>query len=329
MLEHWLDEDAVEAELTRAYSDQFPDPGDQQKWKDAYQRWRKLDKLEEFFPKSGDVYVDGGAIDNTPSNTIIDATREWLDRTGKSNREVEIDSYIVFLEPKPVISKDDVEDPAFHQVVARTLKIQEVAKQTSDAVVVDTINYFGKKAEALGETLTVVLENFQEQLSKLPQTERDQVLSDLYKSAQDAKLRGYLKDTPDGLVERIVDWAEDILDNRLPLQVNEVVIYPETMPMGTLQFTERLGYRHDNAVKMLTTGCAHTLWTVWESLGRKSQSKLDEKDKIYLRLAQKWTGLKENPKNIKELKELQGTWKCQRKACAFYHGHCTHGAKKS
>ncbi|WP_304509264.1 BatA domain-containing protein, partial [Anaerotignum sp.] len=68
----------------------------------------------------------------------------------------------------------------------------------------------------------------------------------------------------DGLsvLTRLENWGEEKIGRRLPLQVNQITIHPEEMPMSTLQFTERLGYRKKNAIEMLTMGCYNTLWTL-------------------------------------------------------------------
>ncbi len=65
-----------------------------------------------------------------------------------------------------------------------------------------------------------------------------------------------------GTLEFMKDWAEEMLASRLPLQVDEVKIYPEDMTLSTLQFTERLGYKQKNAVDMITMGCYNTLMTI-------------------------------------------------------------------
>ena len=46
-------------------------------------------------------------------------------------------------------------------------------------------------------------------------------------------------------------WADEIITQKLPLHIDKVVIYPDEMPMSTLQFTERLGYRQEKAIQML------------------------------------------------------------------------------
>jgi hypothetical protein len=40
------------------------------------------------------------------------------------------------------------------------------------------------------------------------------------------------------------------------------------MPLRTLAFTERLGYRKEFAIEMLTMGCYNTLWALRKHLDR-------------------------------------------------------------
>jgi hypothetical protein len=279
--------------------------------------------MRDFFPTLGDAYVDGGAIDNTPSNSAIDATREWAESAAKSKRNVALDLYVVFLEPEPLVRSVDVEDPALHQVVQRTLEIQGVAKQSADAVVVDTINTFGKRGERLGDTLLLVLDSYRETLRSLDQDERDAILDRLLESARERALRGYLGTDGQGILERMEAWAQGLVDNRLPLQVDVVRIYPEEMPLGTLQFTERLGYRQENGIAMLTMGCHNTLWALRAHL--EGQSQLDDQDRQVLALARKWMGIETWPGEKSGQEKLRSTWRCRRSACVFHPTHCSHG----
>jgi glutamine synthetase len=144
-----------------------------------------------------------------------------------SKRDITLDLFVVFLHPEPTIEQTEVQDQALHQVVLRTLEIQGAAKQSSDAVVVDTINTFGQRAEKLGGTLAVVLESFQESLQSMDEDQRKNILDSLLAKARDQKLRGYLGKSSEGILERMEKWAENITNNRLPLHVNEVIIYPD------------------------------------------------------------------------------------------------------
>lgn len=56
-----------------------------------------------------------------------------------------------------------------------------------------------------------------------------------------------------------MDWTDEQIVQELPLHVEEVKIYPKQMPLDSLRFTERLGYRKENAIQMLTMGCYNTL----------------------------------------------------------------------
>jgi predicted acylesterase/phospholipase RssA len=323
MLTDWLDDSNVESKLTDAYRDVYMDrPLD--KWKSAYQRWCESESMRTFFPQAQDVYVDGGAIDNTPSNSAIDATREWVEGAEVSKRDVILDLYVVFLSPEPTLKQAEVEDQAFHQVIQRTLDILGAAQQSSDAVVVNTINTFGKRAERLGDTLLVLLESFQETLSSLDEEHRETALEQLREKAKQQQLRGYLGSSGEGIVERMNDWASDLIRGRLPLHVDSVIIYPDEMPLSTLQFTERLGYRQENAIKMLTMGCYHTLWALLNHLEKDGKA-LDDHDQQVLGLVKKWTGIEDLPKDTEELEGLRLNWRCRRTACVYYDQHCPHG----
>ena len=293
-------------------------------WEKTFERWRGSQSMREFFPQAGDAYIDGGAIDNTPSNSAIDATREWAERESISKRDLALDLYIVFLHPEPAIDPADVRDQAFHQVLQRTLAIQGAAKQTNDAVIVDTVNTFGQRGERLGDTLLVVLESYQKALESLDEEQKDAALNQVRQRAKEQQLRGYLGRSSEGILERIEGWAENIVSNRLPLHIDAVKIYPEEMPLSTLQFTERLGYRQDNALAMLTMGCHNTLWTLREHLEGQGSS-LDAQDKQTLSLARKWMGSEPWPQGHKEQENLRQTWRCQRTACVFHAQHCRRG----
>ncbi len=328
MLAHWLDDALVEDELTRAYLEQNPGEAARERWERTYQRWRDSASMRTFFPQSQDVYIDGGAIDNTPSNSAIDATREWAEAGNLSRRKISLDLYVVFLHPEPAIKPQEIGDPAMHEVVSRTLEIQSAAKQSSDAVTVDTINTFGQRAENLGDTLTLVLESCQELMESASPVQQKTIQDSLQQRARKSGLRGYLGSTSDGILERIQSWSQDQIQNKLPIHINKVVIYPDEMPMGTLQFTERLGYRHENAIRMLTSGCAHTLWAVLDHLGHTRQP-LDQQDQNALDLVQKWTGVDEIPPDEAGWQAVKKSWACQRTTCVFHATECPRGAQKS
>jgi hypothetical protein len=327
MLSNWLNDPEVETAFNETYKTLHPEE-DGDKWVKTYSRWRESHSMRAFFPQADDIYVDGGAIDNTPSNSAIDSTREWAEDEGVSKSDIVLDSYVVFLHPEPIIEQIDVQDLAFHEIAQRTLEIQGAAKQSSDAVVVDTINTFGRRGERLGETLLLLLDSYQEAMGVLDDDQKEAILDQLREKAREMKLRGYLGRSSEGILERMEDWASDLVYNRLPLQVNEVIIYPEEMPMSTLQFTERLGYRQENAINMLTMGCYHTLWTTINHLDDSKKDR-DAQDERVLALAKKWMGIEELPEDASELEEIHSSWNCQRTACVFHVYHCPRGGRKT
>jgi len=58
--------------------------------------------------------------------------------------------------------------------------------------------------------------------------------------------------------------------------------------MGTLQFTERLGYHKDNAILMLAAGCYDALWALRTHL--EAEIEPDARDRQVLAMARKWMG---------------------------------------
>jgi hypothetical protein len=95
-----------------------------------------------------------------------------------------------------------------------------------------------------------------------------------------------------------------------------------------LQFTERLGYRKDNAISMLMMGCYNTLWALRGHLEAQKKD-LDALDQQVLTLAKKWMGIDTWPAGSSEQEALRQTWRCQRTACVFHAHHCPHGARPS
>lgn len=319
ILAGWLDDPEVQSRMSQAH--QAPDDDG---WETTYESWRASETMRAFFPQAGDAYVDGGAIDNTPSNSAIDAVREWMDREGLSRRDVALDLYVVFLHPEPTVDPAEIRDPAFHQVVQRTLDIQGAAKKSSDAVTVETINTFGKRGERLGEALLLLLEGIEEALSALTPEQRSTVLEHLREAARERGIRGFRGESGAGILGRMEGWAEEILDERMPLQVRAMKVHPDDMPLSTLQFTERLGYRRENAVAMLTMGCYNALWALRRQL-EASTGHLDAQDERTLRLARRWMGSQSWPTDAAEQERMRGTWRCQRSACVFHARHCPHG----
>ena len=316
-----MDDPEVKARLTKAYLKGHPDISSQEKWHKTYQRWEQSLSMRSFFPRSDDVYVDGGAIDNTPSNSAIDATREWAEAEGISIRDLDLDLYVVFLDPEPTIEKDETGDPTLHQVVSRTLKIQGAAKRSSDAVVVDTINTFGRRAEILGDALTLVLENYQKTLENLDPAAKTQALKTIQQDFNESGLRGWSTDKGgDEVLEQINEKSKKIRD-KLPLQINRVRIFPEMMKMSTLQFTERMGYKQKNAIQMLTSGCYNTLWSIFQHLAANKKP-LDGADIPVFALTLKWMGIPEDPDKRLPMDTIREQWQCQRTSCVFYPGFC-------
>lgn len=216
----------------------------------------------------------------------------------------------------------DVEDPLTYEVVQRTLDIQGVAKQASDSVNVNSINYFGKQGENLGEALLALLEALEAGGDAEPPEGLEEAVQ---QAARQRGLRGFLGSDPEGILERLEKWGQEKIGRRLPLQVNQITIHPEEMPMSTLQFTERLGYRKGNAIEMLTMGCYNALWTLLASLDEGGKN-FDEKDRVVLDLVRKWTGVEELPEDPQVRKDLQNSWRCQRTACVYHASHCPKGS---
>jgi hypothetical protein len=169
------------------------------------------------------------------------------------------------------------------------------------------------------------LESYQESLADLSPAQQQQIEERLREKARQSGQRGYLGDEAEGILNRLMKWADEQMAQGLPLHVEEVKIYPEQMPLDTLQFTERLGYRKDNAIKMLTMGCYNTLWALREHLEKHPKS-LGELDQKVLALVRKWMGFRELPKNPAEREALHQGWRCQREMCSFHALHCPHGA---
>ena len=326
MLDGWLEDPEVRSQMTREYMTALPGKAKGGEWAEVYDRWQESQGMRRFFPQAGDVYVDGGAIDNTPSNSAIDATREWLEQAGVPRQDVTLDLYVVLLHVEPRVEPVEVQDPALYQVVQRTLEIQGTAKQSSAAVVVDTINTFGQRGERLADSLLAVLDSYQAALQSLDPEQQRALLDRLRDEVKRRGVRGYQGQSGEGILDRMADWAEEILSDQMPLQVQAVKIYPEEMPLSTLQLTARLGYRQENALAMMTMGCYNTLWAIRSHLeGQKGL--LDGQDQQALALARKWMGAAAWPTDAAGQEELRQAWRCQRVGCVFYLRHCPHGAR--
>jgi hypothetical protein len=330
-------ENALLYRLLNSSPTQNPEPADQSRapqvgdeeygWDELFANRADALALRDFFPVEADVYVDGGAIDNTPSNSAVDYVREWAEQTSHSKREVELELFVIFLGAEPKITPVEATAPNFFQVVQRTLEIQGVAKQTSDANTVSTINTFGQRGAELGQALKLVLESYQENLGSLGEAQRGQIESGLRAKARQMDLEGYLGREAEGILGRMERWADKQLAQALPLHVDEVKIYPQEMPLSTLQFTERLGYRQENALKMLTMGCYNALWTLQAHLEAQKEADLDDRDRVALGLVRRWTGIEGWPKDQPDQEALHQAWQCRRTACVFHAEKCAHGRK--
>lgn len=337
------DEDAAK-ELEKAYLEVHKDDDDATEgWARRLKSWRKSEILKEYFPYQDDGYVDGGAIDNTPSNSAVDSTREWLERMNESKRDYELELFVVWLHPEPRVDPNKAKDPAIFEVVGRTLEIQGAAKLSSDSVVVETINTFGKRGEYLGEAFQALLKGTNQVLEGLGTEERQKALEVIAKQADQAQIYRFPEKAEADLLERMQKWSQDRMDS-LPLHVDVVKIFPEAMPLSTLQFTERFGYRQENALKMLTMGCYNTLWALREHLEEQGAA-ADIQDEEALALAKKWMGFDEWPARerskdqeendrlkeeyVAKMNKLQTSWRCQRTACVFHAKHCLHGAQSA
>ena len=75
---------------------------------------------------------------------------------------------------------------------------------------------------------------------------------------------------------------------------------------------------------MLTMGCSDTLWTLRMHLETDTANQ-DDQDRQVLATAKKWMGFEALPKDAAAQASLKTSWRCQRTACAFYNGFCSHG----
>lgn len=327
MLNNWLDDPQVVEQMKGAFQAAHSDAKAAGKGDALLASWQKSDSMRDFFPQAGDAYVDGGSIDNTPSNSAVDYVREWAERTGVSRREVELKLFVIFLDTEPKVDPEKVKDPAIFEVVNRTLKIQGAAKRSSDTNTVGTINTFGQRGEDLAQALKSLLESFQETMAGADAVQKQSFEQQLYARTQALGLRGFLGEDSSGILERMGQWVDVQLAKGLPINIDTVKIYPEKMPLGTLQFTERLGYHKENAIQMLTMGCYNTLWAMRSHL-EATRENFDERDRQVLAMAQKWMGLDSWPVDPADLEKARQTWRCQRTECVYYAQYCAHGVNK-
>jgi len=307
--------------VSKSYNGSFK--GVASDWNDILKSWQASESMRQFFPHKNDTYVDGGSIDNTPSNSAVDATREWLESNNIPKRDAVLELYVIFLDKEPHISSDQASHPLLYEVVQRTLTIQSAAVKTSDAVVVKTINTFGERGDELARALLALLEGLEKSPTPLDHSQLEN-LEDCIKQMAPRSSYTYRRsgDDSQSILQSMKAWAEDTLATRLPLHVEEVKIYPDDMTLSTLQFTERLGYKQENAVDMITMGCYNTLETIRERLTEMHEKRpweMDEQDRISFALVKKW---------MLDEKGSKRGWACTRTNCVFHQKHCAHGLKQ-
>ena len=332
LLSHWLSDPEVKDQMAKAFL-KVNGEASEANWDRFYDQWKKPNEIGDFFPHEGDTYVDGGAIDNTPTSSAVDFVREWAERNKVSKRDAVLDLFVTFLEPEPKVDVDKAKAPTIFEVVGRTLSLQGVAKKTSDANTVETINTFGKRGEELGRVLQVLLESYSETLSRLDSPEAERAMGQLREQVHALlihELSGRVeKADADEIIRRIEAWSEKLICTGLPLQVNIVKVYPESMPMSTLQFSERLGYRKEKAIEMLTMGCYNTLIALRRYLEEQKTQDRDPQDQSALGLVQKWMGNTPWPEEAIQQEQFSRDWSCQRTACVYHSQFCIHGASQA
>lgn len=325
MMEAWLDDAAAVEGLSQARRAMREARVETDDWEDHLATWRKSQRMHGFFPLLTDTYIDGGAIDNTPGNAAVDAIREWAEVAGVSRRAIELELFVIYLHPEPGVDPTKTADAALFDVVGRTMEIQGAVKKSSEAVTVDTINTFGERGADLGRVLQLLLAAHRATLDGLPAADRDAAQQRLAAGIKELRLRLPRGEAENDILARLAVWAEDMMANKLPLHVEKVIVYPQEMPLSTLQFTERLGYRKDNAIKMLTQGCHDTLFALRNHL-EKDKNLIDDQDHRARSLARRWMGVDNWPKEEGEQLKMHEAWQCTRTTCTFHTRHCARGA---
>lgn len=330
LLASWLNDESIRSAMQQ--------PDDEQESRkrisdELLQIWQESEELARLFPRAGDRYVDGGAIDNTPTNSAIDAIKDWADENNVGHRDVQLDLYTVFLHPPPDPGELVTElMPSSIETVRRTMEIRTAAVLDSDAAHVRFVNKTGQLAEDTSRTLIQLATALEEIAGELPGSESlhlSQEQREALKTALEARISAALPSHKDAdIMARLEDIKADheaIIDQKLPMHVNPIEIHPEEMPMRTLQFTERLGYKGENAIRMITSGCYSTLWDLHEYLSNKLEDCEDAHDERALWLAKHWMGLDadELPADKTALRQA---WRCRRVQCVFHAKHCRHGA---
>ena len=169
--------------------------------------------IKNSLPRANDRYVDGGAIDNLPTNTAIDIARsqlsseltKMLDHSPETRARGGLELFIVLLAPEPIPQEENKaedseaqstanqlkselqpqpatapEDYSAFDVGLRTLDIMRDGKPLTDAHIVDVINKFGDRAHELGE----LVEDLLGSIHDLPEETRIKVLNGLAKKRQ-------------------------------------------------------------------------------------------------------------------------------------------------
>jgi predicted acylesterase/phospholipase RssA len=297
--------------------------------------WQSSDELARLFPRANDRYVDGGAIDNTPTNSAIDAVKDYADENGIGYRDLRLDLYTVFLHPPPDPGELVSELlPSSIETVRRTMEIRTAAVLDTDAAQVRFVNKAAQQSEDASRALISLAAALEDLRAYLPNDETLGLTPEqqaALRSALDARIAEALPGD-DGLgvtgrIDKLKDDQKELIDHQMPLHVNPIEIHPEEMPMRTLQFTERLGFRTDNAIRMMTSGCYSTLWSLYAHLLGKQASGLDAQDRSALELASRWMGLDadELPDDKETIAHLHESWRCRRVRCVFHARHCRHG----
>lgn len=334
MLLDWLDDPEAQERLCAAYAGLDPSrPDPQAAWQELLERWQGSEMMREYFPKTGDIYVDGGAVDNTPSNTAVDSVCEWALRQGVPRGDLELDLYEVLLHPEPKVSVSEAHDPAFFDVVARTLAIQGAARLSSESAAVQNINTFGRRGREAVKVLLAAVRAVRPVFETLGEGQQRLVEQSFMEQAAAQGLDELAQDGRAGILERIEQWASALVE-RLPMQVNLVRIHPDEMKLETLQFTPRLGYRPERALEALTMGCSNTLWALRRHLEQRQREytrqgrSLNEHDQTALRLARHWMGFEIFPESARQQDFLEPAWRCTRSRCVFYERACRRGARQ-
>lgn len=340
----------------------------------------ELQRYRDFFPKTSDVYLDGGVIDNLPTNSAIDAVRESvlksLEKDASSQLSMsntQFDLFTILLEKEPGTKKeqDSESDPLENlhpmEVVSRTLEIRSGAKMLTDTHILNVINKFGERGNNLAMMLGAILESLKK--ADIDKDKLDQISAQIIErlhldDPENVHLYEYNETffqnnggeevTLDNVLQNIEGELTRLQNEKLPMNVRALEIFPDEMNMSTWNFTERLGYRREKALKMLTMGCYNTLWTTFTILLRRKQAgqlkedcnktllqKLGEiifKNPFYLTSDEKEkesnkidiesllsdsVALSEFVNNLND-KNLRQSWNCAQSSCVYWQA-CAHG----